>query len=88
LPANDVLQRRIVYLLKRPVGRPPYEIRRYYASFTYQAQSWTKPRRVVTKVEWHPGELCPRVGFIVTTWHGPSSGSSPFITSGHGGAVD
>jgi hypothetical protein len=82
------LQRRIVYLLKRPVGRPPYEIRRYYASFTYQAQSWTKPRRVVTKVEWHPGELCPRVGFIVTTWHGPSSGSSPFITSGHGGAVD
>jgi hypothetical protein len=66
LPANDVLQRRIGYLLKRPVGRPPHEIRRYYASFTYQAQSWTKPRRVVTKVEWHPGELCPRVGFIVT----------------------
>ena len=28
--------------------------------------SWTKPRRVVAKVEWHPGELYPRVGFIVT----------------------
>ena len=24
------------------------------------------PRRVVAKVEWHPGELYPRVGFIVT----------------------
>ena len=23
-------------------------------------------RRVVAKVEWHPGELYPRVGFIVT----------------------
>src|SRR3984893_3205723 len=28
--------------------------------------TWTKPRRVVAKVEWHPGELYPRVGFIVT----------------------
>ena len=31
-----------------------------------QAGSWAKPRRVVAKVEWHPGELFPRVGFIVT----------------------
>lgn len=27
---------------------------------------WPRPRRVVAKAEWHPGELCPRVGFIVT----------------------
>jgi hypothetical protein len=47
LPTNGVLQRRIGYLLKRPVGRPPREVRRYYASFTYQAQSWNRPRRVV-----------------------------------------
>jgi Transposase DDE domain group 1 len=66
LPANRVLQERIGYLLKRPVGRPPLEVRRYYGSFGYQAQSWRKPRRVVAKVEWHPGELYPRVGFIVT----------------------
>ena len=66
LPANSVLQGRIGYLLKRPVGRPPHEVRRYYASFGYQAHSWQKPRRVVAKVEWHPGELYPRVGFIVT----------------------
>jgi hypothetical protein len=66
LPTNRVVQEKIGYLLSRPVGRPPLEVRRYYASFTYQAQSWKKPRRVVAKVEWHPGELCPRVGFIVT----------------------
>jgi hypothetical protein len=39
---------------------------RRYSSFSYQAGSWNKPRRVVAKVEWHPGELYPRVGFIVT----------------------
>jgi hypothetical protein len=47
LPANRVLQDRIGYLLKRPVGRPPHEVRRSFASFSYQAQSWSKPRRVV-----------------------------------------
>ena len=66
LPANRLLQDRIGYLLKRPVGRPPHEVRRYYASFSYQAQSWNKSRHVVAKVEWHPGELYPRVGFIVS----------------------
>ena len=66
LPANRVLQDRIGYLLKRPVGRPPHEVRRYFASFSYRAQSWNKSRHVVAKVEWHPGELYPRVGFIIT----------------------
>jgi hypothetical protein len=66
LPANAVLQRRIAHLLTRPVGRPPREVRRLYASFRYQAQSWSHSRRVVAKVEWHPGELYPRVGFLVT----------------------
>jgi hypothetical protein len=72
LPANQVLQNRIAYLLMRPVGRPPKEVRRYYANFTYKAASWTKPRRVVAKVEWHPGELIPRVGFIVTNMSRPA----------------
>ena len=72
LPANRVLQEKIGHLLKRPVGRPPHEVRRYYASFRYQAQSWSKPRRVVAKVEWHRGELYPRVGFIVTNLARPA----------------
>jgi hypothetical protein len=66
LPANRVLQEKIGHLLKRPVGRPPQEVRRYYSSFSYRAGSCNKPRRAVAKVEWHPGELYPRVGFIVT----------------------
>src|SRR5215213_1543397 len=66
LPANAVLQASIGWLLKRPVGRPPHEVRRYYASFSYRAKSWNKSRHVVAKVEWHPGELYPRVGFVVT----------------------
>jgi hypothetical protein len=72
LPANRVLQDRIGYLLKRPVGRPPQEVRRYYSSFSYRAGSWSKPRRVVAKVEWHAGELYPRVGFIVTNLARPA----------------
>jgi hypothetical protein len=32
LPANQILQQKIGYLLKRPVGRPPSEVRRYYAN--------------------------------------------------------
>src|SRR5271163_3207607 len=67
LPANSVLQSRIGYLLRRPVGRPPHEVRRHFASFGYQAKSWSEPRRVVSKAEWHPGELYPRLGFIVTS---------------------
>jgi hypothetical protein len=57
LPANRVLQERIGHLLTRPVGRPPKKPQVFFASFSYQAQSWSKPRRVVAKVEWHQGEL-------------------------------
>ena len=39
---------------------------REHTSFHYRAKSWSKPRRVVAKVEFHPGELFPKVGFIVT----------------------
>ena len=66
LKANAILQDRIAGLLTRPVGRPPHHVVRTYASFSYQAGSWDKKRRVVAKVEWHPGELYPRVDFIVT----------------------
>jgi transposase InsO family protein len=67
-----VLQEKIGHLLKRPAGRPPQEVCRYYSSFSYRAGSWTKPRRVVAKVEWHPGELYPRVGFVVTNLARPA----------------
>ena len=66
LPSNEILQRQIQHLLTRPVGRPPRKPIVLYGDFKYQAASWDKPRRVVAKVEWHQGELFPRVGFIVT----------------------
>ena len=89
LPANRVLQERIGHLLKRPVGRPPNHVRRSHASFSYQAGSWTKPRRVIAKVEWHPGELVPRVGFIVTNLTPPGrAGRRLLQPARHGGAMD
>ncbi len=67
-----MLQESIAHLLKRPAGRPPKDVRRYHASFGYQAGTRGKPRRVVAKVEWHPGELYPRVGLIVTNLGRPA----------------
>jgi hypothetical protein len=70
LPANDVLERAIEDLLVRPRGRPSHAPLVRYRSFSYQAASWERPRRVIAKVERHLGELFPRVGFIVTTLTG------------------
>ena len=66
IPANDSLERDIAELLTRPVGRPSHKPVVWYKSFLYQAASWTTARRVVAKIEFHCGELFPRVGFIVT----------------------
>jgi hypothetical protein len=66
LKANAVLERNIVHLLRRPVGRPSKKPKVFYHSFRYRAKSWDRDRRVVAKVEWHAGELFPRVGFVVT----------------------
>ena len=61
-----MLQYEIAPLLIRPVGRPPKRPVILYDDFWYRAGSWDRARRVVAKVEWHRGELFPRVGFIVT----------------------
>src|SRR5262245_25018917 len=70
IKANAVLERKIAHRLTRPVGRPSHKLKMFYAGFRYQAKSWKCARRVVAKVEWHAGELFPRVGFLVTnlTW--------------------
>ena len=69
LPTNAVLQQRIGWLLKRPIGRPPNQVRRYYASFSYQAASWNKARRVVMFYN-HRGtaEQHIKEGKIAITW--------------------
>nr|MBP8304150.1 IS1380 family transposase [Phycisphaerae bacterium] len=70
LKSNAVLERQIEHLLTRPVGRPPKQPQRVYHSSVYRAESWDRARRVVAKIEWHPGELFPQVGFIVTNLTG------------------
>jgi hypothetical protein len=49
-----------------PVGRPSKRPKVFHHAFRDRAKSWDRPRRVVAKVEWHAGELFPRVGFVVT----------------------
>ena len=66
IPANDSLERDIAELLTRPVGRPSHKPVVSYKSFLYETASWKTARRVVAKVDFHFGELFPRVGFIVT----------------------
>ena len=55
IPANDILQRDIEELLKRPVGRPTKKPLVEYKGFLYQAAGWKTARRVVAKVEHHSG---------------------------------
>ena len=71
LKSNAILQKHIAPLLTRPVGRPSRAPKVFYASFSYQAASWQRARRVVAKVEWQAGELFARVGFIVTNLNWP-----------------
>ena len=78
LPANEVLQKEIAHLLVRPTEGPSQKPIVSYHDFVYQAQSWNVPRRVVAKVEWHQGELFPRVGFIVTNLSYPTKGIVSF----------
>ena len=66
IKANSKLYEKIDHLMTRPVGRPPKKPKVFVHSFSYRAASWTKPRRVIAKAEWHAGELFPRIGFIVT----------------------
>jgi hypothetical protein len=67
LRANKILYNMIDPYLTRPVGRPPRSgVQVRIIAFHYQAQSWSRQRRVICKIEWHSGELFPRVGFIVS----------------------
>ena len=89
LRSNQVLQREIAPRLIRPTEwLSPKPIVSYH-DFVYQAQSWNVARRVVSKVEWHQGELFPRVGFIVTNLSYPNIGIVRFYNGrGTTGAMD
>lgn len=74
LPSNVILMRLLEPHLNRPVGRPPKSgIQVRIVDLHYQAKSWSRPRRVVAKIEWHRGELFPRIGFVVTNSRLPAA---------------
>ena len=74
LPANAVLRREIEPYQARPEMLEPGQPVVTYHDFAYRAGTWDRSRRVVSKVEWHAGELFPRVGFIVTNRTDPAKG--------------
>src|ERR1700730_13150070 len=65
-------QRPAGFLLKRPVGRHQTKFDDTTPTSAIRAGSWNKLCRIVAKVEWHPGELYPRVGFIMTNMSRPT----------------
>ena len=66
IKGNPKLHAQIDWLTRRRPGRPPNHIVRHYINLHYRVKSWSKARWVVAKIEFHPGELFPRVGFIAT----------------------
>lgn len=82
IPANESLEQNIAELRTRRVGRPSHKPVVLYKGFLYQAANWKTARRVVAKMEFHFGELFPRVGFIVTNLSLPSRAVFDSIISG------
>lgn len=66
MKANRKLETLAAPLLKRPVGRPPATPRTWLHELSYQAASWSAPRRVVLVVVERPGEFFPDHFFLVT----------------------
>lgn len=66
IKANNRLHEMVEHLMTRSVGRPSLKPKVFYHDFSYRAASWDRSKRVIAKIEWHQGELFPRVGFIVT----------------------
>ena len=66
IKANSRLYEMVEHLMTRPVGRPSAKPKVFFHDFSYRAKSWKRQRRVIAKIEWHQGELFPRIGFIIT----------------------
>lgn len=65
---NPMLDRMALPYLNRPVGRPPKEPRTWLHEMTYQAKSWSRPRRVVLVVLERAGELFLHHFWLITNW--------------------
>ncbi len=66
---NAVLDKMAKNYLWQPVGRREKEEPRTWTyEMSYQAKSWSHPRRVVLVVVEVPGELFPRHFWLITNW--------------------
>jgi hypothetical protein len=65
---NAVLNRMAEPFLKRPPGRRPQEPRTWFYEMTYQAESWSRERRVVLVVLEREGELFLHHFWLITNW--------------------
>ncbi len=66
LKENNCLAEGVSELLIKPGEEKKDRYITLYKDIVYQAKSWDKARRVIAKIEHHPDELFPRVGFIIT----------------------
>lgn len=65
---NPVLDRMALPYMHRPVGRPPSEPRTWLYEMSYQAESWSHPRRVVLVVLERESELFLHHFWLITNW--------------------
>jgi len=65
---NAVLDRMAAPHLRRPPGRPPNYERAWFHELSYQAESWTRARRVVLVVLDRPDELYLHHFWLITNW--------------------
>ena len=79
LPANRILQERIGHLLIAPDWAAAERSAALLCELHLSSRKLENPRRVVAKVEWHPGELYPRVGLIVTNMSPPGRARRCFL---------
>lgn len=65
---NPVLDAMAADLLHRPPGRPPAEPRTWLHEMTYQAKSWSRPRRVVLVILERKDDLFLHHFWLITNW--------------------
>ncbi len=80
IPANDNLERGHRRAIDAAGGKAELSQVVWYKSFLFRAPRWKTARRVLAKVEFHFGELFPRVGFVVTNLETDSRAVVRFYT--------
>lgn len=76
---NAVLDRMAEPHLRRPVGRPPTAPRTWFHELSYQAETWSRARRVVLVVEERPEELFLHHYWLITDWTAEQMGGPALL---------